>query len=149
MDVYAVRDDTSETGMRRQHLMQMGAEIDSEEVIKAEFEDGWRLETWYQWKDADLDIHHFYAAWRSEMVNHAMMVYTVGKGGMLDAISRASRLYLAKFGAAPNWMLVREETWQDRGADRVAMNVEGVEQEIQVKMVKKGWQTGVVGVWRE
>ena len=151
-DVFVVRDDTSSSGLRRLRLLASGP-IDVESYLQQACEQG-EVELWLYWQDEELGHYHLYLCWRLAMLTNAKMwARGIGSDDFQLAVGKAAQGYHQRFGDWPNRVIVRENGQElPEAVPLVEANKEdGVSEIERVKVVplKKDWQPGLVGVYRE
>ena len=153
--IYVIRDDVSEHGLRRLHVVGMSNTEAAEAVLqKAELEGG-QVELRYAWLDEVLDQWHAYGVWRCGMGGYPM--YAVGVGGKKGAQEVAEAIWrgVERYRTRMNAENADKEEWRviaRKGLvpDEVMVVGDGNHQvTVRRVEVENGWQAGVVGVWRE
>lgn len=148
MDPFVVRDDISEYGLRRVHLLHI-EKIDPMTIVEWALAEDSELEGIWEWEDADLNQWHLYGVWRIGMsVNYPM--YCVGvdpkKDGALEkGLFMAIGRFMETMHMQPNRVVVREGLISDA---LIGMEMkDGVKVELEVVTVKSSFPVNVVGVY--
>lgn len=134
-----IRDDMSEAGLRRLHLLD-GKPLE----IEAEawrVEEGAHLVEWAAFED-EIGMHHLHMYWRFEEMPKMMVVVATYKQDYAEALSKAAWRYREKCGTMPNRAYVHEGV---AGADRIEVRGEdgGPVCELEIKRVKWMLKTDV------
>lgn len=141
---FVVRDDFSDYGLRRLHMLSTG-QIGVEDFLERVEREGGELQASLSWQD-EVGNFHVYLAWR-QMMGEAMQFESMekGDGNLGPALMRAISRYGKRVGRLPNRAVVREGT---PGPEKLP--VKCGEQEIVMRIGRVEWmRAGDVGVWWE
>lgn len=140
--VQTIRDDMSEAGLRRLHLLD-GQVLVLETAMERVEAEGGRLETYCAYED-EIGMHHLHVYWRLSDMSETMVVVATYKQDHNWALNEAARRYESRFGKLPNAAYVHEGV---TGADLVEIRGENGEKRGEVKVYRVRWMLSTdVGV---
>jgi len=148
MNESVIRDDVSETGVHRLHLLKGGSPPDYGPVAMRILNEGGEAIGVWKWVD-DLGMHHLYVAWRWTMYGYPMWMSKIQDGDVLEAVRRAAINYQRRNGRWPDRAITRVN------GKEIPEGVQLVDQEqavigvVKIEQVETALQTGTVAVFCE